>query len=140
MCPHCWVQGEKVQSGATLIVSPSSISFQWIQEIQKHVKHKVCHNNIPSGKLPNSVPFFRIRIRWIRIKLAAGIQIRNIKLRTRGSGSVILNYETLQHQLPVETGDTEACQAQALQNNIPSGKVPNSVPFSRIQIRWIRNK
>jgi hypothetical protein len=56
VCPHCWVQGEKVQSGATLIVSPSSISFQWIQEIQKHVKHKVCQNNIPSGKVPNIVP------------------------------------------------------------------------------------
>ena len=39
-CPHCWVQREKVQSGATLIVSPSSISFQWIEEIQKHIKHK----------------------------------------------------------------------------------------------------
>ena len=39
-CPHCWVARAKVKSGATLIVSPSSISFQWIEEIQKHVKHK----------------------------------------------------------------------------------------------------
>jgi len=40
VCPHCWVQKEKVKSGATLIVSPSSICFQWIEEIQKHVKNK----------------------------------------------------------------------------------------------------
>ena len=40
VCPHCWVQKEKVKSGATLIVSPSSICFQWIEEIQKHIKHK----------------------------------------------------------------------------------------------------
>jgi hypothetical protein len=46
VCPHCWVQSEKVQSGATLIVSPSSISFQWIEEIQKHVKHKVPRSSI----------------------------------------------------------------------------------------------
>ena len=39
-CPHCWVQRDKIESGATLIVSPSSISFQWIEEIQKHIKHK----------------------------------------------------------------------------------------------------
>ena len=39
-CPHCWVQRDKVESGATLIVSPSSISFQWIEEMQKHIKHK----------------------------------------------------------------------------------------------------
>ena len=39
-CPHCWVQMDKVESGATLIVSPSSISFQWIEEMQKHIKHK----------------------------------------------------------------------------------------------------
>ena len=40
VCPHCWVQADKVQSGATLIVSPSAISYQWIEEIQKHIKHK----------------------------------------------------------------------------------------------------
>ena len=39
-CPHCWTLQEPVESGATLIVSPSSISYQWIEEIQKHIKHK----------------------------------------------------------------------------------------------------
>ena len=39
-CPHCWVTRDKIQSGATLIVSPSSISFQWIEEIQKHIRQK----------------------------------------------------------------------------------------------------
>ena len=54
VCPHCWVQGEKVESRATLIVSPSSISFQWIQEIQKHVKHKVLKGTV-SRKLTHHV-------------------------------------------------------------------------------------
>ena len=40
VCPHCWTLEEPVESGATLIVSPSSISYQWIEEIQKHIKHK----------------------------------------------------------------------------------------------------
>ena len=40
ICPHCWTLQEPVESGATLIVSPSSISYQWIEEIQKHIKHK----------------------------------------------------------------------------------------------------
>ena len=39
-CPHCWTLQEPVESGATVIVSPSSISYQWIEEIQKHIKHK----------------------------------------------------------------------------------------------------
>lgn len=39
-CPHCWTQQPPVPSGATLIVSPSSISYQWIEEIQKHIRHR----------------------------------------------------------------------------------------------------
>jgi hypothetical protein len=39
-CPHCWTQEKPVPSGATLIVSPTSISYQWIEEIQKHIRHK----------------------------------------------------------------------------------------------------
>ncbi len=39
-CPHCWALRPPVPSGATLIVSPSSISYQWIEEIQKHVRHR----------------------------------------------------------------------------------------------------
>lgn len=29
----------KVESGATLIISPNAIVHQWIEEIQKHIKH-----------------------------------------------------------------------------------------------------
>ncbi len=39
-CPHCWTLQPPVESGATLIVSPSSISYQWIEEILKHIRHK----------------------------------------------------------------------------------------------------
>ncbi|XP_046392650.1 E3 ubiquitin-protein ligase SHPRH isoform X2 [Ischnura elegans] len=37
-CPLCWQEREVVPSGATLIVSPHSIAFQWMDEIQHHVK------------------------------------------------------------------------------------------------------
>ncbi|XP_066993133.2 E3 ubiquitin-protein ligase SHPRH [Anabrus simplex] len=38
LCPRCWRNEEPVVSGATLIVSPSSISGQWLSEIQKHIR------------------------------------------------------------------------------------------------------
>lgn len=38
LCPHCWANPlrEKLKAKTTLIVSPSSISFQWQEEIEKH--------------------------------------------------------------------------------------------------------
>ncbi|XP_063765711.1 E3 ubiquitin-protein ligase SHPRH isoform X2 [Eleginops maclovinus] len=36
-CPHCLVAAPPVSSGATLIISPSSICHQWGEEIQRHV-------------------------------------------------------------------------------------------------------
>ncbi|QQP35169.1 SNF2 histone linker PHD RING helicase_ E3 ubiquitin protein ligase, partial [Caligus rogercresseyi] len=39
-CPHCWSESEPLPSKASLIVSPDSISYQWIEEIQKHVAEK----------------------------------------------------------------------------------------------------
>ncbi|KAJ8314753.1 hypothetical protein KUTeg_006903 [Tegillarca granosa] len=37
-CPHCHVSSPPVVSGATLIISPSSICHQWVDEILKHIK------------------------------------------------------------------------------------------------------
>ncbi|XP_010624938.1 E3 ubiquitin-protein ligase SHPRH isoform X2 [Fukomys damarensis] len=37
-CPHCLVAMEPVSTGATLIISPSSICHQWVDEINRHVK------------------------------------------------------------------------------------------------------
>nr|XP_032829241.1 E3 ubiquitin-protein ligase SHPRH-like [Petromyzon marinus]XP_032829242.1 E3 ubiquitin-protein ligase SHPRH-like [Petromyzon marinus]XP_032829243.1 E3 ubiquitin-protein ligase SHPRH-like [Petromyzon marinus] len=37
-CAHCLVAMEPTLSGATLIVSPSSISHQWVDEINRHIR------------------------------------------------------------------------------------------------------
>ncbi|XP_061899198.1 E3 ubiquitin-protein ligase SHPRH-like [Entelurus aequoreus] len=37
-CPHCLVAMKPVSTGATLIISPSSICHQWVEEINRHVK------------------------------------------------------------------------------------------------------
>ncbi|XP_037084816.1 E3 ubiquitin-protein ligase SHPRH-like [Pollicipes pollicipes] len=39
-CPQCWTRRPPVRSGATLIVSPSSICDQWVQEIGKHIRRE----------------------------------------------------------------------------------------------------
>ena len=36
-CPQCWMNKETISSKATLIVTPSSICQQWVEEIQRHV-------------------------------------------------------------------------------------------------------
>ncbi|KAF6025413.1 SHPRH [Bugula neritina] len=36
-CPHCHAASKPIKSGATLIVTPSSISHQWREEIHKHI-------------------------------------------------------------------------------------------------------
>lgn len=43
LCPHCWVkpEKEKIKVKTTLIVSPSSISFQWLEEIERHQSEDV---------------------------------------------------------------------------------------------------
>uniref|UniRef100_A0A8C0ZVD3 E3 ubiquitin-protein ligase SHPRH n=1 Tax=Castor canadensis TaxID=51338 RepID=A0A8C0ZVD3_CASCN len=37
-CPHCLVAMEPVSTRATLIISPSSICHQWVEEINRHVR------------------------------------------------------------------------------------------------------
>uniref|UniRef100_A0A3B4B507 H15 domain-containing protein n=1 Tax=Periophthalmus magnuspinnatus TaxID=409849 RepID=A0A3B4B507_9GOBI len=37
-CPHCLVAMTPVPTGATLIISPSSICHQWVEEINKHIR------------------------------------------------------------------------------------------------------
>lgn len=39
-CPHCWSQQEPVESRATLIITPSSISGQWVEEIRRHIRDR----------------------------------------------------------------------------------------------------
>ncbi|XP_034237613.1 E3 ubiquitin-protein ligase SHPRH isoform X2 [Thrips palmi] len=39
-CPQCWLKKTPVKSRATLIVSPTSISGQWLQEVKKHISVK----------------------------------------------------------------------------------------------------
>jgi hypothetical protein len=38
VCPHCSINRPPVPSGATLIVTPASIAFQWVDEIAKHIR------------------------------------------------------------------------------------------------------
>ncbi|XP_072912668.1 E3 ubiquitin-protein ligase SHPRH isoform X2 [Hemitrygon akajei] len=37
-CPHCLVKMKPVSTSATLIISPSSICHQWVDEINRHVR------------------------------------------------------------------------------------------------------
>uniref|UniRef100_A0A1A8HC53 SNF2 histone linker PHD RING helicase, E3 ubiquitin protein ligase n=1 Tax=Nothobranchius korthausae TaxID=1143690 RepID=A0A1A8HC53_9TELE len=37
-CPHCLVAMKPVSTGATLIISPSSICYQWVEEINRHIR------------------------------------------------------------------------------------------------------
>lgn len=37
-CPHCLVAMTPVATGATLIISPSSICQQWVEEINRHIR------------------------------------------------------------------------------------------------------
>ncbi|XP_029114603.1 E3 ubiquitin-protein ligase SHPRH isoform X2 [Scleropages formosus] len=37
-CPHCLVAMTPVATGATLIISPSSICHQWVEEINRHIR------------------------------------------------------------------------------------------------------
>ena len=40
LCPHCYTASSPIQSGATLIITPSTICHQWVDEILKHIKEE----------------------------------------------------------------------------------------------------
>lgn len=48
-CPHCLVAMEPVPTGATLIISPSSICHQWVDEINRHVRSSSLHVMVYQG-------------------------------------------------------------------------------------------
>ncbi|XP_053568464.1 E3 ubiquitin-protein ligase SHPRH [Bombina bombina] len=48
-CPHCLVSMKPVPTGATLIISPSSICHQWVDEINRHVRSSSLHVMVYQG-------------------------------------------------------------------------------------------
>ncbi|XP_075718971.1 E3 ubiquitin-protein ligase SHPRH [Rhinoderma darwinii] len=48
-CPHCLVAMDPVPTGATLIISPSSICHQWVDEINRHVQSSSLHVMVYQG-------------------------------------------------------------------------------------------
>ncbi|XP_075195660.1 E3 ubiquitin-protein ligase SHPRH isoform X2 [Anomaloglossus baeobatrachus] len=48
-CPHCLVAMNPVPTGATLIISPSSICHQWVDEINRHVRSSSLHVMVYQG-------------------------------------------------------------------------------------------
>ncbi|XP_076060889.1 E3 ubiquitin-protein ligase SHPRH [Oratosquilla oratoria] len=78
ICPHCWTQHPPVSSGATLIVAPASISNQWVEEIQKHLKRKS-----------------------IRMLVYKGVSTQGyIQPQTLASFDIVISsYETLSHEV-----------------------------------------
>lgn len=69
-CPHCLVAMKPVPTGATLIISPSSICHQWVDEINRHVR---------SSSLRVLVRLFRF-IFW-RVILSRSDILHHLKFR-----------------------------------------------------------
>lgn len=55
-CPHCLVAMKPVPTGATLIISPSSICHQWVDEINRHVRSSSLRVLVRSCFIENSEP------------------------------------------------------------------------------------
>lgn len=58
-CPHCLVAMKPVSTGATLIISPSSICHQWVEEINRHIRSSslrvlVSFQNFPAAVYSSS--------------------------------------------------------------------------------------
>ena len=86
-CPHCWTEQEPLESGTTLIITPQSISNQWVEEIQRHVRDN-----------------FKILI----YQGVAGHGYQQPLQLARGYDVIITTYETLRKELyhaEVKTGE-----------------------------------
>ncbi|KAK7891604.1 hypothetical protein WMY93_023567 [Mugilogobius chulae] len=70
-CPHCLVAMTPVPTGATLIISPSSICHQWVEEINKHIRSprsESCGTPVQRGleDLYGLVLFLRLDPFWVK--------------------------------------------------------------------------
>ena len=89
LCPHCHVANEPIASGATLIITPQSISHQWVDEILKHIWRDELDVFVYTG-----VGGSRRRQRYVQPQFLAN---QNLVLTTYETLSKELNFVDLPH-------------------------------------------
>ncbi|XP_072178212.1 E3 ubiquitin-protein ligase SHPRH-like [Diadema setosum] len=77
-CPHCFPRVDPLPSGATLIISPATISHQWVDEINRHIDSTTLKILVYQGVKKD---------KYVQPKTLAGHDI------------VITTYNTLQNEL-----------------------------------------
>ncbi|XP_033107047.1 E3 ubiquitin-protein ligase SHPRH-like [Anneissia japonica] len=84
-CPHCWSLTDAVKSSATLIITPTSICHQWVDEINRHINLSAIKMLIYKGVKKNG---------YIQPKDLASY---DIVITTYDTLSTELNYVDLPH-------------------------------------------